>query len=164
MPIAALDLEGVSAGFASGLCSRAEGRVRATVAGDLGGIALPSGLSGDAALRRGAMLLPLGRQSGMEQLNLRFFADGRYRVELTVRPTDAARRPPDRRRLRAGEMARFARLLEGSSEPFCLRKDKFAGPGSLPAHFTTEQWSVGASPPGARPKRPRRTNGGQDEN
>ena len=35
-------------------------------------------------------LIPLVSQSGMEQLNVRFFADGRYRVELAVRSHDAA--------------------------------------------------------------------------
>lgn len=90
LPITALDLEEVSAGFASGLCARAEGRVRATVTGQIGGMNLTSGLSGTPACAGDAVLIPLVSQSGMEQLNVRFFADGRYRVELAVRTTDAA--------------------------------------------------------------------------
>jgi len=89
LPITALDLEDVSAGFASGLCSRAEGRVRATVTGQIGGMTLASGLAGAPTCAADAVLIPLVSQSGMEQLNVRFFADGRYRVELAVRTGDA---------------------------------------------------------------------------
>lgn len=90
LPVTALDLEDVSAGFANGLCSRAEGRVRATVTGQIGGMNLASGLSGAPACAGDAVLIPLVSQSGMEQLNVRFFASGRYRIELAVRTTDAA--------------------------------------------------------------------------
>lgn len=93
LPIAALDLEAFSAGFANGLCARAEGRVRATVAGEIGGLAMPAGLSGNAACAGDAVLVPLAGQSGMERLVIRLFADGRYRVELVVRPGDAALGP-----------------------------------------------------------------------
>jgi hypothetical protein len=37
-------------------------------------------------------MLPLVGQSGMEALNLRLFEDGRYEVELAVRPVDDAMR------------------------------------------------------------------------
>jgi len=114
LPIAALDFQRVSVGFASGQCQRAEGMVRATIAGDLGGIALPSGLSGEARCAEGALLLPLASQSGMELLNLRIHADGRYRAELMVRPGDQAARE---RLIGAGFApagAGVARLLEGS--------------------------------------------------
>ena len=90
LPINAIDLEGVSAGFASGLCSRAEGRVRAVVGGDLGGMNLAAGFAGTASCAGDAVLLPMTSQSGMEQLNVRIFATGRYRVELLVRSQDAA--------------------------------------------------------------------------
>jgi general secretion pathway protein N len=62
--------------------------VRADVAGDVAGVTLPGGLSGNARCDRGALLLPLVGQSGMEALNLRLFEDGRYEVELAVRPVD----------------------------------------------------------------------------
>lgn len=114
LPLAALDLDDVSAGFSAGQCRQAGGMVRATLAGDLGGIVLPSGLSGTARCESGALLLPLASQSGMEQLNLRLFADGRYRAELLVRPTD----PAVGQQLAAAGFAPagngFARLVEGS--------------------------------------------------
>ena len=38
------------------------------------------------------MLLPLVSQSGMEALNVRLYEDGRYRLELAVRPSDDSMR------------------------------------------------------------------------
>ena len=90
LPISALDLQDVSAGFAAGRCVRAEGRVRAAVAGELAGLGLPSGLAGNARCADEALLLPLASESGMEQLQLRLFPDGRYRADLLVRTTDQA--------------------------------------------------------------------------
>ena len=113
LPIASVELDDVSAGFVSGQCARAQGRIRAALAGDLGGVAIPSGLSGDARCDGGALLLPLVSQTGLEQLNLRLFADGRYRAELIVRPSDPAVAP---RLLAAGfaqSGAGFARVSEG---------------------------------------------------
>jgi general secretion pathway protein N len=88
LPIGAVDLSDVTAHFADGLCTSAEGAVRANIAGDVAGITLPGGLSGNARCERAALLLPLVSQSGMEALNLRVFEDGRYEVELAVRPVD----------------------------------------------------------------------------
>lgn len=113
LPITQLDLDGVSVGFTSDQCDRAEGAVRATLAGDVGGIALPSGLTGDVRCAEGALLLPLASQTGMEQLNLRLYADGRYRAELLVRPSEPAARE---RLAAAGFMpagAGMARVIEG---------------------------------------------------
>ncbi len=113
LPINAIQFEGVSIGFASGLCSRAEGRVRAMASGDVGGMSLSSGLGGNASCAGDAALLPLVGQSGMEQLNIRLFADGRYRVELLVRSQDAAL---GQRLVAAGFTAGnggFARVVEG---------------------------------------------------
>jgi len=114
LPIGAIELDAVSAGFASGLCSRAEGRVRALVGGDLGGMNLSAGLSGTASCAGDAVLLPMASQSGMEQLNVRIFADGRYRVELLVRSRDAALG----QRLTASGFSAgnggFLRIVEGS--------------------------------------------------
>lgn len=92
LPIASLDLDDVTARFSGGLCAAGEGGVRASLAGEIGGIALPSGLSGSARCDGGALLLPLASQSGMERLNIRLFSDGRYRIDLLVRPGDAAAR------------------------------------------------------------------------
>ena len=52
LPVSTLDLSDVTAHFSGGQCAAAEGLVRANVAGDLGGIALGSGLSGDARCDR----------------------------------------------------------------------------------------------------------------
>jgi general secretion pathway protein N len=92
LPISSLDLTDVSVRFEGGVCENAEGRVRALLAREVAGLAFTSGLSGNARCAGGALLLPLASQGGMEQLNLRLFADGRYRAELAVRTADAALR------------------------------------------------------------------------
>ena len=83
LPVGALELDDVTAHFADGLCTSAEGLVKANV---------PGGLSGNARCDRGALLLPLASQSGMEALNIRLFEDGRYEIELAVKPADDAMR------------------------------------------------------------------------
>jgi general secretion pathway protein N len=92
LPVGGVDLSDVTAHFADGQCTSAEGLVRADIAGDVGGLTLPGGLSGNARCDRGALLLPLVSQSGMEALNLRLFEDGRNELELAVRPVDDAMR------------------------------------------------------------------------
>lgn len=92
LPVGALELDDVTAHFADGLCTSAEGLVKANVPGDIAGVALPGGLSGNARCDRGALLLPLASQSGMEALNIRLFDDGRYEIELAVKPVDDAMR------------------------------------------------------------------------
>jgi general secretion pathway protein N len=92
LPIASLDLGDVTAHFDDGLCVSAEGLVKATVAGDVAGLSLPGGLSGNARCDEGALLLPLASQSSMEALNVRLREDGRYQVELAVRPSDDSMR------------------------------------------------------------------------
>jgi general secretion pathway protein N len=87
LPIAAIDLEDVSTGFSGGRCSRAEGQVRAMLSGEIAGIGLPSVFTGSVACAGDAVLIPFASQSGMERLVLRLFADGRYRIDLGVRPT-----------------------------------------------------------------------------
>ena len=62
----------------------------ANLAGDVAGIPLQSGFVGTATCAEEAALIPLASQSGMERLELRVFADGRYRAELSVRPSDPA--------------------------------------------------------------------------
>ena len=88
VPISALDLEDVSVHFENGQCESAEGRVRATAAGELAGIPVPAALAGDARCAEGALLLPLASQSGFGQLNLSLRADGGYRLDLVVRQAD----------------------------------------------------------------------------
>ena len=92
VPIVALDLDDVSARLRDGLCEKAEGRVSARIEGDIGGIALPGGLTGNARCDRGALLLPLVSQSGMERIAIRLLPEGRYRLDCIVRAADPALR------------------------------------------------------------------------
>lgn len=90
LPIESLDLGDVSARFEGGACERAEGRVKATLSGEIAGLALTQGLTGNARCEGGALLLPLQGGSGMERLAVKLFGDGRYELDLTVRSTDPA--------------------------------------------------------------------------
>jgi len=90
LPIAALDLQDVSAHFSGGLCESAEGQVRATLSGELAGIVLPAGLRGDVRCADGALLLALASQSAIERADIRILGDGRYRIDLAVRPSEPA--------------------------------------------------------------------------
>jgi general secretion pathway protein N len=93
VPISALELDDVSVHFDNGQCESAEGRVRATVSGDLAGIALPGGLAGDVRCAEGALLVPLAGQAGLGQLNLSLRADGSYRIDLILRQADPTLAP-----------------------------------------------------------------------
>lgn len=90
LPIATLDLGDVSVHFANDACESAEGDVHAGLGGDVAGTMLPNGLRGTARCADGALLLPLVSQSGMEQMNISIRPDGRWRIDLSVRPTDPA--------------------------------------------------------------------------
>lgn len=92
LPLTQVDLGDVTAYFENGLCEQASGTVRAAVAGDIAGVALPGGLTGPARCDDGALLLPMVSQSGMESLELRLFGDGRYTGQVLVRSTDATLR------------------------------------------------------------------------
>lgn len=86
VPAPALDLSDVSFRFADGLCAAAEGLVKARFAGELGGVPLVSGFSGEARCDGPALLLPLASQSGADRLEVRLFADGRYRLDVSLKP------------------------------------------------------------------------------
>jgi general secretion pathway protein N len=86
LPVVGLELDDVSFGFANGQCARAEGNVRAAVAGEINGVALPSGFSGAISCAGDAVALPLASQTGIERLVLRLYADGRHRADLETRP------------------------------------------------------------------------------
>ena len=90
IPVTGVDLSNVSVRFENGECVRAEGRVKATLSGEVGGIALGQGMSGAAKCDSGALLLPLVSQSGVETANIRLWQAGRFRAEMTVQPVDAA--------------------------------------------------------------------------
>jgi general secretion pathway protein N len=92
LPMTALELEDVTVHFDNGLCSTAEGLVRARLGGNLGGVALPDMVMGNAQCDEGALLLPLISQSGMEQLEIRIDATGAYTAEFRVMAVDDAAR------------------------------------------------------------------------
>jgi len=93
LPLTQVDLGDVSVHFADGQCQRASGSVRAAVAGDIAGIALPGGLTGTARCDAGALLLPLVSQAGSETLNLKLFGDGRYEAQILMRGADPTLAP-----------------------------------------------------------------------
>ncbi|WP_010164272.1 type II secretion system protein N [Sphingomonas sp. PAMC 26617] len=88
LPVTGLDLDDVSVRYRDGNCDKADGRVKAVLGGDLGGIALGQGLSGNARCDAGALLLPLASQSGSEHVDLRLWQNGRFVAQLTVRASD----------------------------------------------------------------------------
>ena len=90
VPVTGIDLDQVSVRFRDGSCRRAEGRVKATLSGDVGGLPLSQGLSGTAKCESGALLLPLTSQSGIETAAIRLWPSGRFRAELSVRPANPA--------------------------------------------------------------------------
>ncbi len=90
LPLAQLVLEDASVRFRGGKCASASGRVRAIVSGNIGGLALPGGMTGALRCDGAALLVPLVGQSGMERLDLRVMEDGKWRAELSVRSTDPA--------------------------------------------------------------------------
>lgn len=90
LPLAALEMEDVTAWFGGGRCGHAAGRVRARIAGQLPGLNLSQGLAGSVSCDGEAILLPLVSQSGMERITLRLTRSGRYTAEMRIDTADAA--------------------------------------------------------------------------
>lgn len=90
LPITALELTDVSVRFVDGACDRADGRVRATLAGSA--LPTPSAMAGPVRCDGAALLLPMTGGPG-EGANLRIWQDGRYRAELSLPATDPASAP-----------------------------------------------------------------------
>ena len=88
LPVSRLTLEGVTTEFRDQRCAVARGRVRADVAGDVGGLSLPGGLSGTVRCDGNEIVVPLVGQSGMERIDLRITQNGKWRADLSVRTTD----------------------------------------------------------------------------
>lgn len=88
LPVASFGLEDVSVVFRDGRCASAKGRARAVVAGDIGGLALPAGLTGTARCDGAKLHLPLTGQSGMERIDLRVGQRGDWRADVAVRTSD----------------------------------------------------------------------------
>jgi general secretion pathway protein N len=110
LPISAIDLTDVSVRFVDGACDRAEGRVRATLAGSA--LPTPAAMAGPARCDGEALLLPLTGGPG-EGANLRLWQDGRYRAELSLPPGQ----PNDAPRLQAagfiGDASGWKLAIEG---------------------------------------------------
>lgn len=88
LPISQMVLDNARIEFRGRDCVAAEGPVRAVIAGDVGGIVLPGGMTGALRCDGKALLLPLVGQSGLERLDLRITGDGRWRADFSVRSTD----------------------------------------------------------------------------
>lgn len=89
LPVGSLDLTGVTVHFVDNVCTKAEGRVRATLVGDAAGVALPASVAGNARCDGGALQLPLASDAGRETVALRITADGRYAAVFALQPADA---------------------------------------------------------------------------
>ncbi|RVT40997.1 type II secretion system protein N [Sphingobium algorifonticola] len=90
LPIGSAEFVDVSAYFTGDICGDAEGRVRVAIAGEIPGVNLSQGLTGDVRCEGGALMVPLVSQSGLETLNLRITGDGRYSATMRVRNSDPA--------------------------------------------------------------------------
>lgn len=90
LPVTALDLDDVTVRFEDDACVAASGGVRAMLAGDVAGVALPPSIEGTARCDAGALLLPLASAAGSEAVALRIMGSGRYRADLSIRPSDPA--------------------------------------------------------------------------
>lgn len=88
LPVERLTFDQTSVQFSDGQCHSASGRVQVMLAVRIAGIDLRNGLSGEARCERGALLLPLSGQSGMERLTLAIHGDGQYEARFGVNATD----------------------------------------------------------------------------
>jgi general secretion pathway protein N len=85
LPPPALDLSDLSFRFGDGLCAEAGGLVKARFAGEVAGAPIAATFSGEPRCDGRALLLPLTSQSGTDRLDIRLFADGRYRIDAALR-------------------------------------------------------------------------------
>jgi general secretion pathway protein N len=88
LPVTLLTLDSLSVSFVDDRCVAAEGRVTATLGGDVAGIVLPAQVSGMARCDNGALLLPLASQSGNETITLRITGEGGYNAAMALVPGD----------------------------------------------------------------------------
>jgi general secretion pathway protein N len=88
LPLSRFTLDEVAVAFRNNKCASASGRIRADIASDIGGIALPGGMSGTLRCDRADLIVPLVGQSGMERIDLRVAASGAWRADLSVRTSD----------------------------------------------------------------------------
>jgi general secretion pathway protein N len=88
LPLSRFTFDDVAVEYRNGRCVSAKGRVRAEVATDIGGLALPGGMSGTLRCNGADLVVPLAGQSGMERVDLRVAASGNWRADLSVRTSD----------------------------------------------------------------------------
>ena len=89
LPLSRVTLDQVAVQFRNDRCTSATGRVRADIAGDIGGLTLPGGMSGTLRCDGGELLVPLLGQSGMERIDVRMSGSGIWRADISVRTSDA---------------------------------------------------------------------------
>jgi general secretion pathway protein N len=90
LPLSRFTLDEVAVAFRNNRCASASGRIRADIASDVGGIALPGGMNGTLRCDGADLVVPLVGQSGMERIDLRVAATGSWRADLSVRTNDPA--------------------------------------------------------------------------
>ncbi len=90
LPLSRVTLDQAAVRFRDDRCASAAGRVRADVAGNIGGLNLPGGMSGTLRCDSGELLVPLVGQSGLERIDLRVTGAGKWRADISVRTSDAA--------------------------------------------------------------------------
>ncbi|MGN6375196.1 MAG: type II secretion system protein N [Sphingomonas sp.] len=88
LPVSSLNLDDVTARFKDGACDHAEGRVRMTLGGEIGGVALPQAMAGTARCDGESLLLPLASAAGTESLDIRLRQDGSYTAAMSMRTGD----------------------------------------------------------------------------
>ncbi|HYG47656.1 MAG TPA: type II secretion system protein N [Allosphingosinicella sp.] len=88
LPSPVLDLSDLSFRFGDGLCAEAGGLVKARLAGELAGMPVTASLGGQARCDGQALLLPLASQTSPDRLDVRIFADGRYRIDAALKLGD----------------------------------------------------------------------------
>jgi len=90
LPIAAVDLTDVAVRFRDGACVDASGGARVEPRAGAGTPVNVGLLEGNLRCDGAALLVPLTSGSGRERIDLRLFADGRFRLSLVTRPGDPA--------------------------------------------------------------------------
>ncbi|HEX7820238.1 MAG TPA: type II secretion system protein N [Sphingobium sp.] len=88
LPVSAMALQDVSIAFSGARCVRAKGRMRALLSAGLPGMDLANGLSGEVRCDGADLLIALVSQSGVERIDLRVDAMGRYHGAMTVASSD----------------------------------------------------------------------------
>lgn len=82
LPLGSMIVSDLTVRFEAGACVAAGGNARATLSGNVAGIALSQGLNGEATCEGRYVRLPLTSQSGRERLDLRIAVEGEYVADL----------------------------------------------------------------------------------